>query len=125
VSAITRMVGMVETARQGQVRAQLAEALRAVVTQRLVPTVDGRRVAAFEVLVNTPGVAGNIASGNTTDIRSAMEGRREEMQTLEQSLAGLFASGQISYDVARDYSNDMKALDRLLAAGDPAALAYR
>jgi twitching motility protein PilT len=125
VSAITRMVGMVETARQGQVRAQLAEALRAVVTQRLVPTLDGVRVAAFEVLVNTPGIAGNIASGNTTDIRSAMEGRRDGMQTLEQSLAGLFAAGRISYETARDYANDAKALDRLLAAGDAAGGAYR
>ncbi|HET6231417.1 MAG TPA: PilT/PilU family type 4a pilus ATPase [Longimicrobiaceae bacterium] len=125
VSAITRMVGMVETARQGQVRAQLAEALRAVVTQRLVPTVDGRRVAAFEVLVNTPAIAANIASGNTTDIRSAMEGRREGMQTLEQSLAELVAAGQIPYDAAREHANDVKSVDRRLTTGQAAAGAFR
>lgn len=45
---------MVETARQAEVRLQITEALRGIVAQRLVPTVDGRRVAAFEVLINSP-----------------------------------------------------------------------
>jgi twitching motility protein PilT len=115
VNAISRMVGMVETARQGQVRAQLAEALRGIVTQRLVPTVDGRRVAAFEILVNTAATAANIEAGNTVEIRSAIESRRGGMQTLEQSLAELVRLGHVTVTAAREHANDPKALDRQLS----------
>jgi twitching motility protein PilT len=124
VSAVSRMVGMVETARQGQVRAQLAEALRGIVTQRLVPTVDGRRVAAFEILVNSAATAANIEAGNTVEIRSAIESRRGGMQTLEQSLAELVRLGQVTVTAAREHANDAKALDRHLGAA-PGASAYR
>lgn len=116
VNAISRMVGMVETARQGQVRAQLAEALRGVVAQRLVPTVDGRRVAAFEVLVNSAATAANIEAGNTVEIRSAIESRRGGMQTLEQSLAELVRLGHVTATAAREHANDVKALERHLGS---------
>ena len=116
VNAISRMAGMVETARQGQVRAQLAEALRGVVAQRLVPTVDGRRVAAFEILVNSAATAANIEAGNTVEIRSAIESRRGGMQTLEQSLAELVRLGHVTDAAAREHANDAKALERHLGS---------
>jgi len=112
VSTLTRLVGMVETARQPQVRSQIAEALRGIATQRLVPTVDGRRVAAFEVLVNTPPVQANIKDQNTVEIRSAIEMRRAGMCTLEQSLADLVLAGHVMYADARKHANDRKALER-------------
>jgi twitching motility protein PilT len=114
-NAISRMVGMVETARQGEVRLQIAEALRGIVAQRLVPTVDGRRVAAFEVLINSPGMAANIEAGNTVEIWSALEARRDGMRTLEQSLAELVAEGQVTYETALGHANDAKALERSLS----------
>jgi len=114
VNAISRVVGMVETARQPEVRTQLAECLRAVVTQRLVPTVDGRRTAAFELLVNTRAIASNIAAGNTTDMRSALESRRDGMRTLEQSLAELVLAGHVEAGVAGERANDLKAFQRAL-----------
>jgi twitching motility protein PilT len=120
VSTITRLVGMVETARQGQVRAQLAMALRGIATQRLVPTVDGRRLAAFEILVNSPAVSANIESGATVEIKSAIEMRRDGMRTLEQSLAELVDAGHITHDAAREHANDRKALERHL--GSPAVV---
>lgn len=116
VNAISRMVGMVETARQGEVRLQIAEALRGIVAQRLVPTVDGGRVAAFEVLINGPGVAANIGSGKIVEIRSALESRRDGMRTLEQSLAELVGQGQVTYKTAVEHANDVKSLDRHLSA---------
>jgi twitching motility protein PilT len=116
-STITRLVGMVETARQPQVRTQLSQALRGVATQRLVPTVDGRRVAAFEILVNSPSVSSNIEAGNTVEIRSAIEMRRDGMRTLEQSLAELVDAGHVTYAAARDHANDKKALERHLGNG--------
>jgi twitching motility protein PilT len=116
VSTLTRLVGMVETARQGQVRSQIAEALRGIATQRLVPTVDGRRMAAFEVLVNSPSVQKAITDQNTVEMRSAIEMRREGMCTLEQSLAELVLAGHVSFADARDHANDRKALERHLGA---------
>jgi twitching motility protein PilT len=122
VNAISRMVGMVETARQGQVRAQVAEALRGIVTQRLIPTVDGRRIAAFEILVNAAAIAANIEAGNTVEIRSALESRRDGMRTLEQSLAELVRAGHVTVTAAREHANDPKALERHLgsSSGDSA-----
>jgi twitching motility protein PilT len=122
VNAISRMVGMVETARQGEVRAQIGAALRGVISQRLVPTLDGRRAAAFEVLISSPAVAANIEGGNTVEIRSALESRRDGMRTMEQSLAELVATERITYAAAADAANDVKALDRFLAT---APSAYR
>ena len=118
-STFNRVLGMVDTPRQPQVRAQIAQVLRGIVTQRLVPTVDGRRVAAFEILVNSPALASNIEAGNTVEIRSAIEMRRDGMRTLEQSLAELVAAGHVTYAEARDHANDRKALERHLgtAAG--------
>ena len=124
VNTITRLVGMVETARQGQVRAQIAEALRGIATQRLIPTVDGRRVAAFEILINSPAIASNIETGTTVEIRSAMELRRDGMRTMEQSLAELVHVGHVTYAAARDHANDKKALDRHMG-GTPADASYR
>jgi Tfp pilus assembly pilus retraction ATPase PilT len=118
------MVGMVDTVRQGQVRAQLSGALRRVVAQRLVPTVEGRPVAAFEVLVNSAATAANIEAGNTAEIRSAIESRRAGMRTLEQSLAELVRLGHVTSTAAREHANDPKALERHLGAAPPEA-AYR
>jgi twitching motility protein PilT len=124
VGAISRVVGMVDTPRQGQVRAQLAEALRGVVAQRLVPTVDGRRMPAFEILVNSAAIAANIEAGNTVEIRSAIESRRAGMRTMEQSLAELVRLGHVTPTAAREHANDPKALERNLGS-TPAESAYR
>lgn len=80
---------------------QLANALTGIVYQRLVPRLDGGRAAAYEVLLATPAVRNLIREGKTRQLRNVLAtASREGMQTLEQSLTALVASGAVEHRVA-------------------------
>ena len=83
--------------RQAQARSQLAECLRAVVCQRLLPRIDTEgRVAAFEVLVATEALRNIIREGRTHQLESYIQtGKRFGMQTLAESVASLRRQGII------------------------------
>ncbi len=99
--AIDRVSDIFPPERQAQIRVQLAACLSGVVAQRLVPTIDGGLVAAFEVLVATPAVRNLVREGKTHQIRNVMLGASAEgMQTLETSLNQLVAAGIVSADDA-------------------------
>jgi twitching motility protein PilT len=105
VGTIERLVGVFPADEQDGIRRQLSLVLRAIVNQQLLPSVgrDGKRgrVAASEVLVNTPAVANLIALGKSNQIYSSMEtGRNVGMQTLEQDIARLWVSGRITEQTA-------------------------
>src|SRR5258708_3369604 len=89
--AVERIVDVFPHQQQQQVRAQLASILRAVIAQTLLPRLDTRgRVAAFEILMNTPAVASMIRQNRTHEIHSAMEmGSAEGMKSLSRSLTEL------------------------------------
>jgi twitching motility protein PilU len=75
--------------------------MRGIVSQRLIPTIDGKRAAAIEVLVGTPRAADLIAKGAVTDLKELMEKSEEQgMQTFDQALYKLYKSGRISLDEA-------------------------
>ncbi len=100
---VDRMVSVFPEGEQDGVRRLLALVLRAVVTQHLLPTTESgqARVAASEVLMVNPAVANLIAMGKSSMIYSSMEsGQSFGMQTLEQDLARLWASGRISETTA-------------------------
>jgi len=99
--ALDRIVDVFPAERQTQIRVQLANALTAIVYQRLLPRVGGGRVAAYEVLVATHAVRNLIREGKTRQIRNLVAtGQKEGMQTLESSLAELVSAGTIGYDDA-------------------------
>jgi twitching motility protein PilU len=89
-----------DTARH-QLLIDLSLNLRAVISQRLVRTVDGLHVPAIELLLRTPFVADLIAKGEITELKDAMkQGAAIGMTTFDQSLYALYAAGRISYKVA-------------------------
>jgi twitching motility protein PilT len=99
--ALDRIVDVISTERQPQVRLQLAHTLGGVLHQLLVPRIGGGRVAAFDVLNATTGVRNLIREGHTRQIRNAIvTGQREGMQTLESSLSALVLAGIVSRDAA-------------------------
>jgi len=105
VGTIERLVGVFPADEQDGIRRQLSLVLRAIVNQQLLPAAikNGRkgRVAAAEVLMNTPAVANLIAMGKSSQIYSSMEtGRNLGMQTLEQDIARLWVSGRITEQTA-------------------------
>jgi twitching motility protein PilT len=99
---IDRIIDVFPAEQQSQVRAQVAGALQAVVTQALLPTADGQgRIAAVEILLPDDAVRNLIRQGKVEQIYSVMQtGTVRGMQTMEQSLCELVLRGAISTDVA-------------------------
>jgi twitching motility protein PilT len=111
---VQRIVGVFEGSRQEQVRVQLAQALQAIVSLRLVPDSSGRgRRAACEVLLNSSAVRSQLMSPEkAVQIRNTIEtSRKEGMQTLEMDLTRLVANDLISYEAAiaaSDYPDQIR-----------------
>ncbi len=99
--ALDRIVDVFPGDQQAQIRVQLASVLVGILYQRLLPRIGGGRVAAHEVLVATTAVRNMIREGKSRQLRNMLTtGTREGMQTLEQSLTGLVASGSVAHEVA-------------------------
>jgi twitching motility protein PilT len=111
-SAVDRIIDAYPPERAEQIRAQIADSLRAVVAQRLLPRArGGGRVVALEVMRSTHAIAALIRDGKTSQLASAIQsGRREGMITLERCLADRVAAGDIRLDEARAAANDPTAL---------------
>jgi twitching motility protein PilT len=115
VRTINRMIGAFPSNEQDQIRAMLSESLKAVVSQRLVPTADGQgRLPALELLVINRAIGNLIRDEKTIQIRSSMQtGKAHGMYLLEQSLNELVAAGKITRDVALGLAEE----EKLITAG--------
>jgi twitching motility protein PilT len=115
VRTVNRMIGAFPSNEQDQVRAMLSESLKAVISQRLVPTADGQgRVPALELLVINRAIGNLIRDEKTIQIRSSMQtGKAHGMYLLEQSLNELVAAGRITRDVALSLAEE----EKLITAG--------
>ena len=109
-SAIRAFLAGLPSEQQEAARLQVSEMLRAIVAQRLLPRADGMgRVLAAEILVMTPAVREVLGDpARMGDLRSAMADGRAEFgtQTLDQHLADLVISGQVSFEVALSLANN-------------------
>jgi twitching motility protein PilU len=95
--AIERVMNFFPVSRHAEIYLQLSLNLRAIVSQRLVPGVDGKRVAALEILLDTPWAKDLIKQGQVDVLKEAMEKSTQEGgQTFDQSLFDLYAEGRIS-----------------------------
>jgi twitching motility protein PilT len=96
-----RMIEFFPGIKQTQIRSILAGVLRGVVSQRLLPRIDGGRVPAVEVMVNNARIAELIRDNKTEEISDAIEeGTFFQMQSFEQALIELVVSGAIDQEVA-------------------------
>lgn len=99
--ALDRIINFFPEERRAQLLMDLSLNLKAFVSQRLVPTVDGKRVAAVEVLLNTQYVSDLILKGEVHGIKEAMEKSEEVgMQTFDSHLQKLYEQGKISLEDA-------------------------
>jgi twitching motility protein PilT len=115
-SAIDRIIDTQPEAHRGMLRSQLADSLRAIVAQRLVPRIGGGRVLALEVLRATPAITSALREGRSGAAVSAMQtGRQSGMVTLERSLADPVRAGSITLESADAHANDRDMLRRHLA----------
>ncbi|MCC9596802.1 MULTISPECIES: PilT/PilU family type 4a pilus ATPase [unclassified Rubrivivax] len=129
--ALDRIINFFPEERRGQLLMDLSLNLKALVSQRLMPRQEGRgRIAAVEIMLNTPLVSDMIFKGEIGEIKELMKRSRElGMQTFDQSLYDLYEANAVSYEDAlrnADSVNDLRlqiklnsqrARSRDLAAG--------
>ena len=115
---IDRIIDVFPPHQQQQMRVQLSTTLQGVITQQLVPTVDGKgRVVAAEVMIATPGIRNLIREGKVHQIYSAMQaGGRYGMQTMDMSLASHVKGGRITQQMAFERCHDPEELQRLIGS---------
>jgi twitching motility protein PilU len=110
--AIERIMNFFPPERHAQIYLQLSLNLRAIVSQRLVPGLDGRRVAALEIMMDTPRIRDLIQKGEVADMKEAMEqGVQEGCQTFDHVLFLLYRQGRISLEQAlinADSANNLR-----------------
>jgi twitching motility protein PilT len=104
---IGRLVEYFPAEKHAMVRQVLAGVLRGVISQRLLPKVDGGRVAAVEVMVNTARVADLVREGRTDEITEAIEdGDYHHMQSFSQHLVQLVLDGLVEEEVAANAASN-------------------
>ncbi|HYJ23021.1 MAG TPA: type IV pilus twitching motility protein PilT [Solirubrobacterales bacterium] len=121
---VDRIIDVFPPEQQGQVRTQLSIALQGIVTQQLLPTLDGKgRTVATEVLIPTPAVRNLIREGKTHQIYAALQtSGAVGMQTMDADLARLVRTGKISRTLAEQRASVPEELSRLLG-GTPVSQA--
>jgi twitching motility protein PilT len=118
---VDRIVDAFPTTQQEQIRVQLGSNLKAVISQILLPTQDGRgRVAAFEIMINTPSVAALIRDNKTFRIANdILTGGKFGMLSLESSLVHLYLEGFITREQVLGKAQDPQAAIQLMGDQRP------
>jgi twitching motility protein PilT len=98
---IDRIVDVFPAAEKAMVRSMLSESLKAVISQTLMKKIGGGRVAAHEIMIGTPAIRNLIREDKVAQMYSAIQtGQNVGMQTLDQNLKSLLASGVVAKDEA-------------------------
>lgn len=110
--ALDRTINMFPTEKHKSLFMDMSGNIRAIISQRLIPDVRGKRCAAIEVMINTPNIAGLILKGKLTEIKDAMKASGAKgMQTFDDALYMLYKEGKISMEEAlknADSRNDLE-----------------
>lgn len=115
---IDRIVDVFPEEQQPQVKLQLSNVIEAVFSMRLVPSIEGKRVVAYEVMLGTSAIKTAIREGKTHQIDNILQTSTEiGMNTLEMSLANLVKSGKINLEIAQSFSLRPEELSRLVRSG--------
>jgi twitching motility protein PilT len=103
---INRIISMFPGEEQNRVRLTMSSVIHGIVSQRLIPTLDGKRAAAVEVLVRTPRIEQLIMEGRDVEIKDAIEEGKEiyGSQSFDQGILDLFLSKKISKEEAFTYA---------------------
>ncbi|GBD86993.1 twitching mobility protein [bacterium BMS3Abin03] len=116
VESLDRIIAEVNPTEQDRVRNRLADVLISVISQKLVPTLDGKRILAKEVLIVTPSVRAAIKNNNTGEIYMMInQAGQQGMITMEQDLKRLYIQKRISLDTAIAYANNKTRIKQILS----------
>lgn len=122
-STVDRIINAFPPDQQGQIRMMIADSLKAVISQSLLPRRDGAgRIAAWEILRNTPNVAGLVRDGKTFQIPTAIQtGAGAGMMLMDMSLMKLVEEGLIEPQTAYDRALRKEPFEAMLGVTDSAA----
>lgn len=114
-NTIDRIIDVFPANQQRQIAVQLSMVLNAVVSQQLVPTVDGKVVPALEIMTVTPAIRNMIRDGKVHQIDGLIySSTKEDMISMDSSLLKLFKDGRITKDTALKYATNPEMLIRKL-----------
>ncbi len=113
---LDRVLDVFPSDQRGQIRVMVSESLRGVISQQLVPRLDGSgRIMALEILINTPAVANCIREGKTFMLPGVMQtGKAVGMITMDDSLQNLYSAGLISREECQGRSEDKQTMKKFL-----------
>ncbi|MBF7053444.1 PilT/PilU family type 4a pilus ATPase [Halomonas sp. KAO] len=112
--ALDRIINFFPIERHAQIWLDLSLNLRAIVAQQLLPTLDGGRCPAIEIMLNSPLIGDLVRKGEVSEIKNVMARSRDlGMQTFDQALYDLYTAGRVSEEVAMvhaDSPNDLRMM---------------
>jgi twitching motility protein PilU len=115
---LDRIINMFPLDQHKQVELDLSQYLRAILAQRLVVGVDGKRVAAVEVMINTPHISELVRRGDVTGIKeSIMQSGEKEVCSFDSALHKLFKEGRISLEEALAHADSRTNLEAKINFG--------
>ncbi len=116
VQAIHRMIDMFPHAQQQQILIQLSQVLEAIISQALLPRIEGGRIAAFEVMITNSAIRKLVREDRVFELPRNMElsTKEEGMHTLDQALADLVERGVVAREDAMMKSSNPAKLNQLL-----------
>ena len=118
---VDRIIDVFPTDQQQQIRVMLAESMKGVIAQRLLPKKSGKgRCAAFEILVGTSAVSNLIREGKTFQLESMLQtGKKDGMMSLDTSLLELVEKGVLAPTEAARHSRNPAQFARMGSGGPP------
>ncbi len=123
---IDRIIDVFPASEKEMVRSMLSGSLQGVVTQQLLRTVDGGRMAAHEIMIGTPAVRNLIRENQLAQIYSMIQtGSRYGMQTMQDSISDLLTEGKVTAEAARDATRETTDEEEPPAAAAPATAAAK
>lgn len=113
--SVDRMVGVFPADEQDQIRTQLSNSLVAIISQQLLPSQQGGRVAAIEVMIANSAIRNLIRENKAHQMHSIMQTQTQiGMQTMDQALRDLYHEGLITLDTAMARSHNPTELENMI-----------
>jgi len=118
--SVDRMVGVFPADQQDQIRTQLSNSLVAIVSQQLMASTEGGRVAAIEIMIANSAIRNLIRENKAHQMRSIIQTQTGiGMQTMDQALRDLYLGGKITYEDAMARSHNQAELETMIQGGMP------
>lgn len=122
--ALDRIISFFPPEHHSQMWMDLSLNLKAIIAQQLLPTIDGKgRIAAIEVLINTPLISDLVRKGEVHEIKEVVKKSTNlGMQTFDQALFELYRAGEVTYEVALNHAdspNDLRLMIKLNSDTNP------